>query len=92
MANELASFGITVNNILPGYTKTARLDSLIKNIATRRSLETAEVENEMLNEIPAMRFGDSSEVARVAAFLATPAASYVNGVNIQVDGGKIGAI
>jgi len=92
MANELAAFGITVNNILPGYTKTARLDSLIKNIATRRSIETAQVENEMLNEIPAKRFGDSSEVASVAAFLATPAASYVNGVNIQVDGGKIGAI
>jgi 3-oxoacyl-[acyl-carrier protein] reductase len=92
MANELAAFGITVNNILPGYTKTARLDSLIKNIATRRNIETAQVENEMLTEIPAKRFGDSSEVASVAAFLATPAASYVNGVNIQVDGGKIGAI
>jgi len=92
MANELGQFNITVNNILPGYTKTGRLDSLIKNIAASKNKSIAQVENEMQNDIPMKRFGIASEVAAVVAFVASPAASYLNGVNIQVDGGKIGAI
>ena len=92
LSNELASFGITVNNILPGYTKTQRLDSLIQNNATKRNVAPAVIEQEMLNEIPARRFGDASELAAVAAFLASPAAGYVNGVSIPVDGGKTGSI
>ena len=92
MANELGQFNITVNNILPGYTKTGRLDSLIKNIAASKNKSVAQVENEMQNDIPMKRFGIASEVAAVAAFVASPAASYLNGVNIPVDGGKIGAI
>ena len=92
MANELGEFGITVNNILPGYTSTGRLDSLIMSIATRRKISTEQVEKEMLNEIPAKRFADASEIASVAAFLASPAAGYVNGVSVPVDGGKTGAL
>jgi 3-oxoacyl-[acyl-carrier protein] reductase len=92
MANELGQFNITVNNILPGYTKTGRLDSLIKSIAASKNKSVAQVENEMQNDIPMKRFGIASEVAAVAAFVASPAASYLNGVNIPVDGGKIGAI
>lgn len=92
LSNELAAFGITVNNILPGYTKTQRLSSLIQNNATKRQVTPAAIEEEMLREIPAKRFGDASELAAVAAFLATPAAAYVNGVSIPVDGGKTGTI
>ena len=92
LSNELASFGITVNNILPGYTKTQRLDSLIQSNAQRRKVAPSVIEAEMLSEIPAHRFGDASELAAVAAFLASPAAAYVNGTSIPVDGGKTGSI
>ncbi len=92
LSNELAPFGITVNNILPGYTKTQRLDSLIQNKAGKRNVDIAVIEQEMLSEIPARRFGDASELAAVAAFLASPAAAYVNGTSIPVDGGKTGSI
>jgi 3-oxoacyl-[acyl-carrier protein] reductase len=92
MSNEVAAFGITVNNVLPGYTKTQRLESLIQNNATKRKQDTAEIEAELMMEIPAKRFGEAAEVGAVAAFLATPAAAYVNGVSIPVDGGKTGTI
>lgn len=92
LSNELAAFGITVNNILPGYTKTQRLDSLIQNNAGRRNVAPEVIEEEMLSEIPARRFGDAAELAAVAAFLASPAASYINGTSIPVDGGKTGSI
>jgi 3-oxoacyl-[acyl-carrier protein] reductase len=92
LSNELAQYGITVNNILPGFTKTQRLDSLIQNIAAKRKVDTSVIEEEMLQEIPAKRFGEASELAAVAAFLASPAAAYVNGVSIPVDGGKTGVI
>jgi 3-oxoacyl-[acyl-carrier protein] reductase len=92
LSNEVAQFGITVNNILPGFTKTQRLDSLIQNNAAKRKVTTQVIEEEMLREIPAKRFGEAAEVASVAAFLATPAAAYLNGVSIPVDGGKTGVI
>lgn len=89
---EVAKDGITVNNILPGFTKTERLNALIRNIASRNSQEVAEVSARMESEVPAKRFGEAAEVAAVAAFLATPAAAYVNGTSIPVDGGRTGAI
>ena len=92
MANELAQFGITVNNVLPGYTKTQRLESLVKTIAKRKGDSTEDVENEMIEDIPAKRFGEPTEVAALAAFLATPAAAYINGTSIPVDGGRTGSI
>ena len=92
LANELGQFNITVNNILPGYTKTNRLDSLIKNIATTRNKSISDIENEMIDTIPMKRLGVASEIAAVAAFIASPAASYLNGVSIPVDGGKTGSI
>jgi len=92
LANELGAFNITVNNVLPGSTSTARLSSLIENIAKNRNIDTTDVEKSMKEEIPMRRFGDASEIAAVAAFLATPAASYVNGVSIPVDGGRTGSI
>jgi 3-oxoacyl-[acyl-carrier protein] reductase len=92
LANELGQFNITVNNVLPGYTGTRRLKSLIEKNAARRNVEKDEIEKEMMHEIPMKRFADASEIAAMAAFLATPAASYVNGVSIQVDGGRVGSI
>lgn len=91
-SNEVAQYGITVNNILPGFTRTERLNSLIRNIAQRKGTDVATVSSQMESEVPARRFGEAEEVAAVAAFLATPAAAYVNGVSIPVDGGRTGSI
>lgn len=92
MANELGKFNITVNNILPGLTETSRLESLIENTAQKTQTEKEKVAEEMASEIPMKRFGQASEIAAVAAFLASPAASYVNGTSIPVDGGRTGSI
>ncbi|HET9277612.1 MAG TPA: SDR family oxidoreductase [Flavitalea sp.] len=92
MANELGEFNITVNNVLPGYTGTQRLRSLIQTNAAKRNVANDIIEREMMHDIPMKRFGEASEIAAMAAFLATPAASYVNGVSIQVDGGRVGSI
>lgn len=92
MANELASSGITVNNILPGATNTERLREIImvKSQKTGRSPE--DIEEEMLAEIPMGRFADPTEIAAAAAFLASPAAGYITGINVPVDGGRTGSL
>lgn len=89
---ELAPFGITVNNVLPGATMTDRLRDLnrIKAEKTGRTIE--ELTEEMKKEIPAQRFARPEEVAAAAAFLASPAASYINGINVPVDGGRTGTL
>lgn len=92
MANELGKDGITVNNVLPGATGTARLEAIINNKSAKSGASTDEVEQEMLEEIPAGRFGQPEEIAAMVAFLASPAAGYVNGVSIPVDGGRTGSI
>jgi 3-oxoacyl-[acyl-carrier protein] reductase len=92
MANELGQFNITVNNILPGFTSTKRLMSLIENIAKRGNTVVEIVEKNMMDDVPMKRFADVSEIAAVAAFLASPAASYINGISIPVDGGRTGSI
>jgi 3-oxoacyl-[acyl-carrier protein] reductase len=91
LANEVAAWGITVNNILPGYTQTQRLDKLISGNAAKQELNKDKLAGKMQQQIPAKRFGKPEEIAAVAAFLASPAASYVNGVNLPVDGGSTGA-
>ena len=92
MSNELAPYGITVNNVLPGATYTQRLGSLLDSNAQKKGISRETAEAEMKKEIPMQRIGDAQEVAAVAAFLASPAASYVTGVSIPVDGGRIGSI
>lgn len=92
MANELGQFNITVNNVLPGMTATKRLSSLIENTAKREDSTIDKITEHMVNEVPMKRFGEAPEIAAVAAFLASPAASYVNGVNIPVDGGRTGSM
>jgi 3-oxoacyl-[acyl-carrier protein] reductase len=92
MSFELGPFNITVNNVLPGFTRTQRLESIVQGTSVKRKLSAEEVEKEMMQEVPMRRFGEPSEVASVAAFLASPAASYVNGTSIPVDGGRTGSI
>jgi 3-oxoacyl-[acyl-carrier protein] reductase len=92
MANELGQYNITVNNVLPGFTKTKRLESLASTVAANRKLSVSEIEKEWKEDIPMKRFGDAAEIAALAAFLASPAASYINGTSIPVDGGRTGSI
>ena len=89
LATELAPFGITVNNILPGATKTQRLYSLFEARAEDSGKKVKEIEKEWLEEIPAGRFGEPEEIAYAAAFLASPLAGYINGINVPVDGGRL---
>ncbi len=89
---ELAPFGITVNNVLPGATMTGRLESIIKTNADKNSKTFDEVKKEMVKEIPAGRIAEASEVAAAVAFLASPAAGYINGINLPVDGGRTGSL
>ncbi len=88
MAGELAPLGITVNNILPGYTSTARLQSLFESKAQKAGKSAKEIERGVIESIPMGRLADPSEIGAVVAFLASPAASYLTGVNLPVDGGR----
>ena len=89
---ELGPYGITVNNVLPGFTSTNRLKSLIKKKSTILGKSISEIESEMKNTVPLKRFGDASEVANAVVFLSSPAASYINGINLPVDGGRTASL
>jgi 3-oxoacyl-[acyl-carrier protein] reductase len=91
LAAELAPFDITVNNVLPGYTATTRLGTLIQGRANRAGVSPHEIEEQMKASVPMRRFGEPEEIASVVAFLASPAASYVSGVNLPVDGARLAA-
>ena len=92
MASELGEFGITVNNVLPGATETERLQSIINAKSDKTGWDKEMVKGEMLREIPMKRFGKPEEVAAAVAFLASPAAAYINGINVPVDGGRTGSL
>lgn len=92
LAGELGPFGITVNNVLPGATNTERLNFLLDARAKKAGISPKEEGREWLKEIPLGRFADASEIAAAAAFLASPAASYINGINLPVDGGRTTAL
>ncbi|HNQ12284.1 MAG TPA: SDR family oxidoreductase [Bacteroidia bacterium] len=88
MANELAGFGITVNNVLPGATNTQRLQSIIESKSHRSGEPNSHITNEMEVEIPMGRFAEAEEIASGVVFLASPAASYITGINLPIDGGR----
>lgn len=88
LANELGGFGITVNNVLPGATETERLQSILQAKVMKTGITEAEAANQMLASIPAKRFARPEEVAYAIAFLASPSAGYINGINLPVDGGR----
>ena len=92
LATELGPHGITVNNVLPGATFTQRHSSLIEKKIAQTGQSAEAIEAEMLSQIPARRFGLSAEVAAAVAFLASPAAGYINGTSVPVDGGRTGAL
>lgn len=92
IATELAPFGITVNNVLPGTTMTGRLDAIIKNKAEKSGKTYDEIKNEMIAEVPVGRISEPAEVAAAVAFLASPAAGYITGINMPVDGGRTGSL
>jgi len=92
LADELAPDGITVNNILPGFTKTERLSNLFESKAKKAGKSFEEIEKGALASVPMGRFAEPQELADVLAFLASPAASYVTGVSIAVDGGRTRSI
>lgn len=89
LANEYAMDGITVNNVCPGYTRTARTDDLAEKISARTGSKPEKIIAEWESEIPAKRLGTPKEFAAVVAFLASERASYVNGTSIAVDGGLV---
>jgi len=92
MANELGPFGITVNNVLPGATETERLTSIISTKASKTGKEEAAVVTAMQQEVPLKRFGKPEEIGQAIAFLASPAAAYISGINLPVDGGRTASL
>ena len=89
LSKELGADGITVNNVLPGYTRTQRLEQILRDRVQATGRDEAAVSAAMLASVPAGRFAEAHEVAAAIAFLATPAAGYVNGVSLAVDGGRM---
>ncbi|TXD48816.1 SDR family oxidoreductase [Polaribacter sp. IC073] len=88
LANELGGFGITVNNVLPGATGTERLKEIIKNKSAKTGLSIEEVSKNMKNASPAKRFAKPEEIAAAIVFLTSEKASFINGINVPVDGGR----
>ena len=88
LANEVGQYGITVNNVLPGATRTGRLESIIQAKAEKQASAPEHIAEKMQTAIPMHRFAEPHEIAAAIAFLASPAAAYINGINLPVDGGR----
>ncbi|NND60446.1 MAG: SDR family oxidoreductase, partial [Gammaproteobacteria bacterium] len=88
LSRELGADGITVNNILPGYTDTDRLHQIFANAAKKKGHELQTEVDSRLAEVPLGRFAEPDEIAAAVAFLASPEAAYVSGINLAVDGGR----
>jgi 3-oxoacyl-[acyl-carrier protein] reductase len=92
LSQEVGKFGITVNSVLPGYTDTDRLAELFRGRSAKSGQSVDSIRSEAVGMIPAGRLGRAEEIAAAVAFLASPAASYVNGVQLPVDGGRLGCL
>ena len=92
LSRELGPYGITINNVLPGSTRTARLTMLVAGRATAAKQSVETIEHALTGEIPLGRFAEPEEIAAAVAFLASPAASYITGVSLPVDGGRLASI
>lgn len=88
LSREVAPYGVTVNNVLPGATATQRLASIMENTAARKGISVEDVERDMTGEIPMQRFAQPSEIAAGVLFLASEEASYITGINLTIDGGR----
>ena len=88
LSNELGEFNITVNNVLPGATNTSRLSDIVSAKAAKSNQSQKEVYHSMASQVPMNRIAESNEIADAIAFLASSAASYINGINLPVDGGR----
>ena len=88
LSYEVAKFGVTVNSVLPGFIATSRLEQLITELARARQVSTDTIRQEIIASIPAGRLGTPQEIGAAIAFLATPAASYINGIAMPIDGGR----
>jgi len=88
LATELAPFGITVNNVLPGSTRTPRIEQIVQTRAQKTNRSAEDVQRAMEAEVPIRRFAEPAEIAAAVAFLASPAADYITGINLPVDGGR----
>lgn len=92
LSRELAPHGITVNNVLPGFTSTERLDYLFRQRAEKSGGTVEDFERAALAQVPAGRFARPEEIAWAVGFLASPQAAYINGINVPVDGGRMGSL
>ena len=92
LASELGEFGITVNNVLPGYTRTARFDSIIKNKSVAAGISEETMEERIKANIPLGQIGEPELFGAAVAFLCSPAAAYITGINLPVDGGILGCL
>lgn len=89
---ELGPQNITVNNVLPGYTATERLDELLAANAKKTNRDLSVVVKDWKSKVPMKRFGEAQEVASAVSFLCSENASYISGINLPVDGGRTGTL
>lgn len=92
LSRELAADGVTVNNVLPGYTETGRIDQIVRGRMAKEGASEADIRADMVAGVPARRFAQPEEPAGLIAFLCSPAGGYINGQSIAVDGGRMMSI
>lgn len=92
MANELGQFGVTVNNILPGFINTGRIKSIVSQRSSSQNKTEQQIKDAMMSTIPAGRFGEPEEIADYVAFLCSNSGAYISGTSLRVDGGRTGSI